>query len=480
MKRLKFESRLGSSLDARRLTVSALFAGALGLFISGHALAASECTTDEDCGHGFSCDPAAQAICNVPECKPGTECAPTVCEAGETGQCVPRTGCEDDTDCAPGMGCQIEEYESCSGSACAPGADCVPSEPVCTTGKMSQCVPSYQLPCSQAADCGDGFDCVAEPCDCGAPAEADAGLAVPELVACDCSATNSLSYCEAKQIECQSDEQCPSDWHCGESPSAGGVSVPSEAPTGIGASVDAGSAVESGGSNGGAPSTENTSAPIADDSADDGAGDDVWPGPVVEDAGAPAPQTRYCVPPYGDVHNTEPTAGGVDEGSGSVPPTAEEPGDAAADDGPGEHEVVFDAGANPGRPESEATEQQHDEDASAPSNGGPESSNPSSAPTASGADNGHDGPPVSDDADASDSTEDTQHDGTGTKSGSTSKGDQNSGHELPEADAGATEGENGPDYDDGCAVAAASRHTSLAGSALLGLAGLALIRRRKR
>jgi hypothetical protein len=243
---------------------------------------AQACSADGDCQKGFSCVVVAAVACPASApCEPGQKCAELPpCVAPDVRACQPAE-CSTDSDCADGMVCQQEVAPPCGGAPavtpCPPGQTCPAIVPSCPEPKHV-CTPRYQLPCSQAADCGDGFDCIEErECSCSGssgmasagvpvpekaappvaadagqeaapvpaappsagaarvpvpPPSADAGTATPKPVkdggsaqplpandaaapvdSCECHASG-IKSCEAKDIACTQDSDCPSLFKC--------------------------------------------------------------------------------------------------------------------------------------------------------------------------------------------------------------------------------------------------------------------------
>ncbi len=226
----------------RTWTLLSITAAAALLGHSGRA-AAQECESDADCVASYTCEVVGESGCGF-ACPDGTpDCAPPPdadCAVMQYKACVPGP-CSSDSDCEDGMVCFEQEVFSCPPSAeidCPPGADCPkPPEPVCETTTTSSCVPRYAVPCEEDADCGDGFDCVediAYACagstpssgggsDPGDPGGA-AGSAAPEPAplplpdeppTCTEEPTGTF-HCEAREVECEADADCPTDWTCQE------------------------------------------------------------------------------------------------------------------------------------------------------------------------------------------------------------------------------------------------------------------------
>ena len=235
------------------------------LFATVQARAGASCATDVDCGKGFKCEASGVTSCPpTPACAKGDECSPAPeCSSAAVLTCV-LASCTVDSDCADGMACSITTEQSCSsagnGSKCSlPDASCpTPPPPTCTTYTYGTCTPKYNLPCKVDSDCGSGFTCIPEPCECapslqsgggstsnvgvvnpGGPAiwadassravpedAAAADVAVPDPVddaatpivapvdaACACPAVP-VNECQLNPISCAVDKDCPTTWTC--------------------------------------------------------------------------------------------------------------------------------------------------------------------------------------------------------------------------------------------------------------------------
>jgi MYXO-CTERM domain-containing protein len=225
-----------------------------GTLLSASPAQAQSCATNAECPQGFACEVTAVSGCAGMACPDGQECPePPPCEPQEYRSCMPGP-CSSDTDCADGMVCYTQTFESCSTSpACPPGSDCTEPDPdpvTCTTTTSSQCTPRYALPCSTAADCGDGFECVPlEECACsgGGSGGGSAGSPTPdpapappeegggtEPVDGSCTCTPSgVSVCQLIRTACTDHTQCLDGWLCTADPSAptgssGGCSAPAD------------------------------------------------------------------------------------------------------------------------------------------------------------------------------------------------------------------------------------------------------------
>ena len=141
----------------------------------------SSCETDADCPAGFECD----VIGGVSEaCAAGADCPEP--ETTLIYGCKPAS-CDTDADCAGDLVCITYEVgcDDITVSAvpdCA-GEDCPPAEepPSCEPTTEGVCGPKWAAPCEEAADCGEGFQCVAEVVDnCGeVPISSDGAVPMP-------------------------------------------------------------------------------------------------------------------------------------------------------------------------------------------------------------------------------------------------------------------------------------------------------------
>lgn len=243
-----------------RFWAGRLWLGSLLICTWAASARADECSGNEDCPKGYSCQASSGAAeCDAaPACESGAKCPQrSACESPtETRTCQPAS-CSTDDDCGTAMVCFREMFTECGGSGATPtcpaGEACelpAPDEPVCSERAISLCVPRYVLPCEQDANCGEGFSCVAgEECSCsGSAGFADAGTAVattgdggvdfggfaPAIDAgaapavdggaapavdggkapdCECRPTE-RKHCELNVLSCSTDADCPSDLVC--------------------------------------------------------------------------------------------------------------------------------------------------------------------------------------------------------------------------------------------------------------------------
>jgi hypothetical protein len=369
----------------RTWTLLSITAAAALLGISGRA-AAQECASDDDCVASYTCEVVGESGCGFacpegsPDCKPPPDAD---CEVMEYKACVPGP-CSSDADCEDGMVCFEQESVSCPPSAeidCPPGADCPKPEPVdCETSTTTSCVPRYAVPCEDDADCGDGFDCVediayacagsapssgggSEPGDPGAaggaaPEPEPLPLPPDEPPSCTEEPAGTF-HCEAREVECEADGDCPTDWTCQENysrPVCGGAMIDPAAPqppdsASCPDALPANCRVCADGSCGGAECVDGSWKLVCpEDAADEpGATPPVPPEEIpVDDCGVdPSVPARICAPPFADLGwggvgiaedgiAASGTAGGVPAsdpqapGAAPVPDRADEP--AAGDD----------------------------------------------------------------------------------------------------------------------------------------------------
>ena len=211
---------------------AALFA----VFAVVPSVARASCKVDSDCPKGWTCDEATSEICSGSSCPDNdpTCSSEEVCETVSEYECVPGT-CSADADCADGMTCYEYVDESCEDyrqNCTSAGSDCEP-RPECDTSTQSACLPQWIPPCTEDADCGAGFTCVAQQmCECSTtsrPIDATAGAGSdvasggasdgPSDSDTDCTCTTAdekrCEPVEEKQT-CDADSECPSGWTCEE------------------------------------------------------------------------------------------------------------------------------------------------------------------------------------------------------------------------------------------------------------------------
>lgn len=193
------------------------------------------CGEGAACAVGFECTVVATSGCaSAAPCAAGAACSePEPCLTAQQMGCTP-AHCTVDAECAPGMVCHTwTEPCAVADCACPPDAkDCgCGGTTSCQGNTVSMCTPRYLLPCTVAADCGDGFTCDEVMTGCassgsGGSSTPNAGAAptpppgtagAPSDVATDpCGAPqpSGVSQCVAKQMVCRTAAQCPAGWSC--------------------------------------------------------------------------------------------------------------------------------------------------------------------------------------------------------------------------------------------------------------------------
>jgi len=185
----------------------------------------AEC--DPACPEGFVCEefstgcPAIDVYCPA-----GQDCEPQECEPTTETACTPAP-CTTDDDCGTDLVCLETETMACTAVDCAPDEECEVEEPQCEPQIERFCAPRWVGPCETAADCGEGFDCVAEEsCWCSGSSPAydpdedpgDSAPATPDEPNCGCGPTGEM-MCQAQEIDCSSgDDACPEAWNCIDNP----------------------------------------------------------------------------------------------------------------------------------------------------------------------------------------------------------------------------------------------------------------------
>jgi MYXO-CTERM domain-containing protein len=182
------------------------------------------CDADRLCGEELVCN---AGTC-VPErfrpcdsdaaCDAGDICFQEtffLCEGGDTDP-APPPPCSDDADCGVGGTC-LDGI--CSFGEQRPGGD--PPEASCTEQEISFCGPRYLGGCTEAADCGEGFDCAPlVSCACeGGGGTGDDGPRDPnegDPPECVCEEVPGAGFCELQDLPCGSDADCPGDLQCQE------------------------------------------------------------------------------------------------------------------------------------------------------------------------------------------------------------------------------------------------------------------------
>lgn len=204
-------------------TTTFLWAAVMTLAVAGQARAYVECEVDADCVDGFRCEVMEVETCtDIAPCPEGEECPepdPIPCETETFGMCVPAP-CATDADCGEGLQCLAVTYDDCPAEDVADpcidpecGMPAPPEEPECEEVVEYMCLPTFMAPCETAADCGAGFECVAdEICECSGEVPADPEEPTPEPE-CTCEPTGASS-CSPLEVECSADTDCVEGWTC--------------------------------------------------------------------------------------------------------------------------------------------------------------------------------------------------------------------------------------------------------------------------
>ncbi len=352
----------------------------LALFAS-NIFAQSECASNEDCAAGMICEAVGIGGCPAaPDCEPGADCEPAPpCEPEEFMACIPGP-CESDTDCGENMVCETKTWETCSdsaGASCDDSGNCemVEVQSECKEESRSTCVYRWQTECERDADCGDGFTCDQYELGCDCADSAGSTDAVPDKdgaeeppegmdggsangtdstepppddpdrlrAPCDCGEPEVVNYCHAKEVECDTEADCPDGWSCEArgGASCGGADAETDPAT------DQRAAPPAGGSDDGSASSESD-AGAAD-------GDEPPPDDTTEDKPLPDPcmpveGPKMCVPPGGFAYDTA-------TGVGADAPRAEASGDTKGENGRDsveEDDVVNDGEGNAEEPTDQA------------------------------------------------------------------------------------------------------------------------------
>jgi uncharacterized protein (TIGR03382 family) len=195
------------------------------------------CVQDADCADGQIC---ALVDCAAPACDPADPtCEQVDCGVGGVcvDDVVRPVDCASDADCADGETCVTESFESCgTGCVCPegdPACGCdVAAPPACATETVSACLPAYAAPCVAASDCGDGFTCeFFEACACGGSQGSGGGdAASPPIDACECLPADE-GNCVLTRVECASAADCQEGFECVAEGSTGSCLVDADGTT---------------------------------------------------------------------------------------------------------------------------------------------------------------------------------------------------------------------------------------------------------
>lgn len=183
--------------------------------LASTAFAQEQCG-DTTCDKGYTCEEGV-GPCPLILCEEGSDCTP--CEPEPIEYCAP-AACGSDTDCAEYMACVSFPTQECPEQTpeCTAGVtddECAALWEAwrlqCVDSEIQQCAPRWSLPCQEASDCGDGFECMPqEICTaCRGDASNDRD------VVCDCT-TSDTGYCQAIEQACDDDGDCLDHWVCGE------------------------------------------------------------------------------------------------------------------------------------------------------------------------------------------------------------------------------------------------------------------------
>lgn len=214
--------------------LSSLAAAAVFTF-AGSAFADEACG-DTTCPTGFVCETAPGLCPEIALVDENGVVQPSDCQAEDIQYCV-RAECESDADCGEGMVCHSFDTYDCPPPL--PAADCAegdeeckferPADVECTPSERSECTPKWELPCTTASDCGEGFDCVElinQWCSGSAGSDGDSASAaddpdgpIIEPVAPEenCGSEPSGEFmCQAIETACETDADCLENWTCEE------------------------------------------------------------------------------------------------------------------------------------------------------------------------------------------------------------------------------------------------------------------------
>jgi MYXO-CTERM domain-containing protein len=206
-----------------------------------------ECGEDA-CPVGYTCELQLQEVCYSCPPAPSGDAPAEGCFAGCETQsfeiCKPAP-CETDADCGDSMKCHTFQSAPVPTAAPVPvpcplnePCDFPPGPVAYVPETYQQCTPRSELPCEEASECGEGYDCVPETqCTCGgatptaptavpagAPAVPTSGDALPVPVSTTTAPTptstpptctlTGINRCQVQEIECETEADCPEDWSC--------------------------------------------------------------------------------------------------------------------------------------------------------------------------------------------------------------------------------------------------------------------------
>jgi hypothetical protein len=203
---------------------------------------AEECLMDSDCAEGEFCELISAGLvpCSIDE--EGNEICDEVEETEQMGFCQERPiECETDADCPSHLSCawgggieptesvvvepvSPEDTDEASAEEIAieepPSEDLPPEDPEPVEEGPMMCV-FIPAQCASDNDCGMNFHCetysVGVSCGGAAAAPCQEGEDCPPQPEPDCVDEEfTEGYCMPDEIECGSDDMCPTDWRCRE------------------------------------------------------------------------------------------------------------------------------------------------------------------------------------------------------------------------------------------------------------------------
>jgi MYXO-CTERM domain-containing protein len=205
-------------------------AAALTMLLLASAVSAQECQADADCGDGYRCELYSGGGAISCEVTPEGEeiCEEFIPEEPTSGYCVREPIlCTSDADCGAGLKCHLPDVGVAPDEAappCAEGEECGSEDPAPGDDNNSGLVAPQGycgwafVDCTADADCGEFGECVSVGgSDCGGAApfpDCADGEDCPEPEPVDCGEPVELFACVPAEIDCETDDQCPTDWAC--------------------------------------------------------------------------------------------------------------------------------------------------------------------------------------------------------------------------------------------------------------------------
>ncbi len=191
-----------------------LVSGLLVTFAAA-TVTAQECESDADCDEGYDCEMPSIACAEGPNGEGREDCEEERQQL--TGECVRGPlSCDSDADCPGILTCQSWGSSSvpCTvdeeGNEECGDADPVEEELFCdwTPARCDDDTPCDEgFECEQGGEISVGEDC-AEACDEEGNCTSDCGDQEPDFQ------ETTEGYCIPVEIECETDDQCPTDWSC--------------------------------------------------------------------------------------------------------------------------------------------------------------------------------------------------------------------------------------------------------------------------